>query len=115
MVDHFGRYDPKLGVDDPGFRYLLTTAKTGKVRVKLSAAYCNGSGEPGEGTAKQAAGLLLKAFGPDRLLWGSDWPHTQFEKSVRYEEKRRQLDAWVPDPQQRRKILTEAPARLYGF
>jgi predicted TIM-barrel fold metal-dependent hydrolase len=39
VVDHFGRPDPRLGIDDPGFDYLLSVASTRKVWVKLSAAY----------------------------------------------------------------------------
>jgi predicted TIM-barrel fold metal-dependent hydrolase len=115
VVDHFGRYDPKLGTEDPGFRQLLATAQTRKVWVKLSGAYRNGSGEEGEATAKKAAHLLLEAFGPDRLVWGSDWPHTQFDKAVRYEQTREALDAWVPEPAQRRRILVDTPRQLYGF
>jgi predicted TIM-barrel fold metal-dependent hydrolase len=115
VVDHFGRYDPKLGTEDPGFRYLLTTGSTKNVWVKLSGAYRNGSGEAADATARHAAKLLLDAFGPDHLVWGSDWPHTQFEKTVRYEQTRSQLDAWVPDRAQRRQILIDTPQRLYGF
>jgi predicted TIM-barrel fold metal-dependent hydrolase len=115
VVDHFGRYDETLGVDNPGFHYLLSTAKTGKVWVKLSAPYRNGSGPEGAAMARKAARQLLDSFGPERLVWGSDWPHTQFEKSVRPEELRKELDVWVPDPSQRRIILAETPARLYRF
>jgi len=115
VVDHFGRYDPKLGTDDPGFRYLLTTASTRKVWVKLSGAYRNGDGETAAATAQRAAKLLLDAFGPDHLVWGSDWPHTQFEHTVRYEQTRAELDAWVPDPARRHQILIDTPRRLYGF
>jgi predicted TIM-barrel fold metal-dependent hydrolase len=49
VVDHFGRPDEKLGVDDPGFRYLVTLGRTRKVWVKLSGAYRNGARRPGRG------------------------------------------------------------------
>jgi predicted TIM-barrel fold metal-dependent hydrolase len=110
VVDHFGKPDPALGVKDPGFQFLLGTAGSEQVWVKLSAPY-RSSLE----TAAQAAPLLLERFGPQRLLWGSDWPFTNFEDSVRYEDMRALLDVWVPNPEQRRTILADTPAALYLF
>ena len=115
VVDHFGRPDPRLGVDDPGFRHLLTFGTTRRVWVKLSAAYRNGGDGAGERTARAATPLLRDAFGPDRLLWGSDWPHTQFEKAINPAATRHALDAWLPDLAERRIVLADTPARLFRF
>lgn len=114
VVDHFGR-PGAAGVDDPGFRHLLTLGATGKVWVKLSGAYRNGAQGRGEATALAAMPLLLQAFGAQRLMWGSDWPHTLFERSADYAGQRALLERWVPDPQQRRAVLWDTPARLFGF
>jgi predicted TIM-barrel fold metal-dependent hydrolase len=114
VVDHFGRPDPRLGVDDPGFRYLLETAATGRVWVKLSGAYRIG-GQGGKHAALVAAERLRIAFGPGRLLWGSDWPHTQFEAATSPAAARQALEAWVPDEAERRTILADTPARLFRF
>ena len=84
VVDHFGRPDPELGTDDPGFRYLLSLGETRRVWVRLSGAYRNGDDGRGDAIALAAAPLLQSAFGPERLLWGSDWPHTRFENSVNF-------------------------------
>lgn len=110
VVDHFGKPAAKLGVDDPGFRYLLGLGATRKVWVKLSAPY-RSSNE----IAAAAAPLLRKAFGPERLLWGSDWPHTGFEGKVNYAELLAQLDGWIPDPDERRIVLADTPAQLFRF
>lgn len=110
VIDHFGRPDAGLGIDDPGFRYLLTTADSGNAYVKLSAPY-----RVGAAVADAAAPLLLSAFGPERLLWGSDWPHTQFEAQANARQTRRALDHWVPDRAMRDTILTTTAARLFGF
>lgn len=115
VVDHFGRPDEKLGVDDPGFRYLLTLGRSRRVWVKLSGAYRNGGEGRGEATAIAAVPLLRSAFGLDRLIWGSDWPHTLFEKTADYASQRRLLDAWLPDPEARRVVLQDTPAKLFGF
>lgn len=110
VVDHFGKPATKLGVDDPGFRYLLGLGRSGRVWVKLSAPY-RSSNE----IAAAAAPMLRKAFGPERLLWGSDWPHTGFEGKVKYAELRAQLDGWIPDPDERRIVLADTPAKLFRF
>lgn len=115
VVDHFGRPDPRLGVDDPGFRYLLDAGATSRVWVKLSGAYRNGTDSVGERTATAAADLLGAAFGPERLLWGSDWPHTQFETVASPALARQALDTWLPDEAARRIVLTHTPARLFRF
>jgi predicted TIM-barrel fold metal-dependent hydrolase len=115
VVDHFGRPDPILGVNDPGFRYLLNTAASRRVWVKLSAAYRNGANGAGEQTALAAIPLLRNAFGMERLMWGSDWPHTQFEKSADYDHARALLDSWLPDPEERRIVLVDTPSDLFRF
>lgn len=115
VIDHFGRPDAQQGVDDPGFRHLLSVGTTRRVWVKLSAAYRNGPDGKGEATAIAALPLLLAAFGPDRLMWGSDWPHTLFEKTADYPSQRRQLDQWLPDAAERRAVLVDTPANLFRF
>jgi predicted TIM-barrel fold metal-dependent hydrolase len=115
VVDHFGRPDPELGVDDPGFRYLLQAGASRRVWVKLSGAYRNGANGAGERTALAAIPLLRDAFGMERLVWGSDWPHTQFENSMDYGQSRKMLDIWLPDPEERRKVLADTPASLFRF
>lgn len=113
VVDHFGRPDPASGVDDPGFRYLLTAATSRRVWVKLSGSYRNGAGAVGEKNAEQAVPLLRSAFGVERLLWGSDWPHTQFEQVASYAAVRAQFDRWITSPAERSAILRTTPSALY--
>jgi predicted TIM-barrel fold metal-dependent hydrolase len=115
VVDHFGRPDAKLGVDDPGFRYLLTTGAQRRTFVKISAAYRNGRDGAGEATALKAYPMLRDALGADRLVWGSDWPHTQFETVENYKKNRAFLDAMVTDVAKREAILSKNPAALFRF
>ncbi len=115
VVDHFGRPDPIRGIDEYGFRYLLRAAKSRRLYVKLSAVYRNGANGRGEHVALGAVPLLKDAFGVDRLLWGSDWPHTLFEKDVRYAAQRQLLDKWLPDAAERRVVLADAPWQLFRF
>lgn len=115
VVDHFGRVDPALGVDDPGFRYLLSTGASRLVWVKLSAQYRNGGSEGGAHFARQAWPLLRQHLGTERLLWGSDWPHTQHESMTDYADSWRRFEDLVSDEQDRRLITGQTAAQLFDF
>ncbi len=115
VVDHFGRPDPSAGVDDPGFRFLLAQGRTERVWVKLSAAYRLGGDGRRDRVARRAAPMLRDALGLGRLMWGSDWPHTQFEHVATPLAERRRLDEWFPDFAERRIVSCDTPARLFGF
>jgi predicted TIM-barrel fold metal-dependent hydrolase len=115
VVDHFGRPSAALGIEDPGFRYLLSLGASRQVWVKLSGAYRNGPDGRGEATALAAMPLLLRHFGLERLLWGSDWPHTLFEQSVDYAAQARLLERLLPSEAQRRAVLHQTPAQLFRF
>lgn len=115
VVDHFGRVDPALGVDDPGFRYLLSTGASRQVWVKLSAQYRNGGSEGGAHFARQAWPLLRRHLGTDRLLWGSDWPHTQHESMTSYADSWRRFETLVSDEDDRRRITGDTAAQLFQF
>ncbi|MDQ2187458.1 amidohydrolase family protein [Alcaligenaceae bacterium A4P071] len=113
VVDHFGRPDPRQGVDDPGFAYLLTQAASGHVWVKLSAAYRNWTGADALAQSAHAARLLLGAFGAERLVWGSDWPHTEHREVTDFDTCRQQLDDWITPAAERRAILGATAAHLF--
>lgn len=115
VVDHFGRPGAALGVDDPGFRYLLSLAGSRRVWIKLSGAYRNGGNGRGEATALAAMPLLREHFGLERLLWGSDWPHTLFEKTVDYGTQKKLLEQLLPSAAERRVVLHQTPAQLFRF
>ncbi len=106
-VDHFGRPDPRAGADDPGFRALLSLAGHPLLWVKLSGPY-RFAQDPGP-----FAAALFEAFGGERLLWGRDWPWTQHEAGHDYAAGLSWLEDWVPDREQRRRVLGANAARLY--
>lgn len=115
VVDHFGRPDEHRGVEDSGFRYLLGLGSSRKVWVKLSASYRNGASGVGDATAAKAVPLLKAAFGLDRLVWGSDWPHTLFETKADYGKQRNLLAEWLPEAMDRVQVLQHSPSKLFGF
>lgn len=109
VVDHFGSPDPREGVRCPGFVALLRALVEGRAWVKLSAPYRLGGADP-----SAYARRLLEA-GPERLLWGSDWPWTQHDAGLTYGATHDWLEAWVPDVTARRRIEWDTPARLFRF
>ena len=115
VVDHFGRPGTQPTAADAGFNWLLTAADTGQVWVKLSAAYRNWLPAAAGPAAHDAAQALLKAFGAGRLLWGSDWPHTQHRETTCFEAAHAALSDWVHDANARRRILVDTPAQLFQF
>ena len=115
VVDHFGRPDPALGTSDPGFHFLLRQAESGRVWVKLSAPYRNWPASACAASGRLAARLLLEAYPPERLMWGSDWPHTEHRHLASYSAATQWLDAWIDDPAQRRVLLADTPLRLFQF
>jgi predicted TIM-barrel fold metal-dependent hydrolase len=109
VVDHFGRPDPAKGVQCDGFQAMLRAVERGRTWVKLSGGYRQ---EP-PAAAVTYARELLKHAGPERLVWGSDWPFAAFEDKVRYRDTIDALAEWVPDGAARRIIGGETPLVLY--
>jgi predicted TIM-barrel fold metal-dependent hydrolase len=114
VLDHVGSVRPSEGIDQPGFRALLALLETGRCWVKLSAAYRVAEAPP-YAEMKPFVDVML-ATNPERLLWGSDWPHVAFKGTMpNTTDLLDQLLTWVPDDAQRTRILVDNPARLYGF
>lgn len=113
VLDHYALPDPRLGVTDPGFQSVLKLGATRNVWVKISAPYRNGPA--GESFAREAYPLLRSAYGLDRLLWGSDWPHTQFESHITYDKMWAFVDVLLPDAADRKQVLVDTPAKLFRF
>jgi predicted TIM-barrel fold metal-dependent hydrolase len=113
VIPHYGMFDRTLGpARDPGFKVLLESAKSRNVWVVMCGAY-----RVGPERARVATPMLLDAFGPDRLMWASDWPHTDtgLNRVTTYPQTLKWFEEWVPDKPTRQTILVETPSRLYGF
>ncbi|HEV2572891.1 MAG TPA: amidohydrolase family protein [Beijerinckiaceae bacterium] len=98
VIDHFGRPTPGLGINSAGFQAVLRSIESGNTWVKASAAFRI---EPAQDCPLFAA-TLLKHAGPERLLWGSDWPFAAFEDKVTYAQTLERYAAHFPDEAVRR-------------
>jgi len=116
VIDHMGHMSASKGVDDPGFRSLLSLVKDGGAWVKLSGPYrMTARGHTPYADVAGLARTLIDAA-PDRMLWASDWPHPFVQIAMPNDgELLDMLANWAPDPKVRQKILVDNPARLYGF
>jgi len=115
IVDHMLNIPAARGVGDPNFQALLRLVGDGHAYVKVSAAYRLSDRFPDYPDAKPFHDALLRA-NPERLMWGTDWPHPSIPDKVMPDDGHL-LDlfhAWTSDEQMRRKILVETPARLFG-
>jgi predicted TIM-barrel fold metal-dependent hydrolase len=127
VFDHFGGAQAPLGTQQPGFDALTHLVRTGKAYVKISGAYRSSTRGPDYADAAPLAKALIAA-NPRRILWGTDWPHpdsspvagrksTDVAPLLQIDDGRllNQLPIWVAEAAQRKLILVDNPAQLYGF
>ena len=127
VFDHFGGARASLGISQPGFDRLVNLIRSGKAYVKISAAYRSSDQPPDYSDVTPLAQALIAA-NPQRVLWGTDWPHPDSSRVpgrrafdiaplLQIDDGRlfNQLPVWAPDENVRKMILVENPARLYGF
>jgi predicted TIM-barrel fold metal-dependent hydrolase len=112
-VAHMGMFLAKEGPQQPGFQQFLDYLRSGdRCWVKFTGTY-RMSVTPGFTDAAPMARALIGAV-PDRIIWGSDFPHLSFADKVGSVELFNLLGQWS-DEAQRRKILVDNPQRLFGF
>lgn len=104
VFDHFGSPTEPEGLSGRGFQAVIAAVRRGEVWVKLSAPY-----RIPHPDLRAFAQALLDAGGPGCLLWGSDWPWVSHAATVRYPDCLAGLQAWVPDPGLRARILCLNP------
>jgi predicted TIM-barrel fold metal-dependent hydrolase len=126
VFDHFAGIAAGTPLDDPRVQAVRALLADGPAYVKLSAPYRVGGGsEEGAATLTALAHHLVESR-PDRLLWGSDWPHTNREAGKATHEVSRYrdiapsrlqagIDDWLPTSALRQQVLVDNPARLYAF
>lgn len=115
VVDHAGRPVPTRGLGQPGFRALLRLVDAGRTCVKLSGAVRFSQKPWPHADVDRYIAKLLEVAGPERLVWGSDWPFLRIDRRVDYGPHLAQLARWVPVARARRRILVDTPAALFGF
>jgi 2-pyrone-4,6-dicarboxylate lactonase len=123
VIDHLARVDPADGLSQPAFQLLLHLLKNDRCWVKVSGAdkLCKSGvhsyqGLPYIDVVPFARAAIAAA--PDRVIWGTDWPHSNNfapGKTPNDGDLTDLLFEFAPDEKIRKKILVDNPARLYGF
>jgi predicted TIM-barrel fold metal-dependent hydrolase len=106
VIDHFGTPDPEKRLQCEGFKNILRCVQNGRTWVKLSGGF-----RRDREAAQAYARELIRAAGPERLVWGSDCPFAGFEGKVSYQDTIDDFLAWVP-PDMRHIIGCETPLKL---
>jgi len=112
---HMGLFQARDGVAQSGFRRLLDLLRHGNGHcwVKFTGVY-RMSVAPGFEDAAPMARALIETS-PDRIIWGSDFPHVSFADRVGSIQLFNLLGRWAPDEAIRRKILVDNPQQLFKF
>jgi 2-pyrone-4,6-dicarboxylate lactonase len=115
VFDHMGRMPTSAGIGNSGFQSLLKLLRERRCWCKLSGANRMGNPTPPYHGVTPFARALVDAAA-DRLVWGSDWPHVREPGAIPNDgDMLNLLGQWVPDENLRNAILSDNPARLYGF
>lgn len=114
VFDHMARLPPEAGPDHPAFAVVARLLQAGRAWVKLSGAYLNTrSGPPYPEAGRMARAFLREA--PERLVWGSDWPHVTEAHKPDDALLLDLLAEWAGSAAATDRILVANPATLYGF
>lgn len=116
VLDHLARVPVQATAQDKRLEVLSRMLSTGRTWVKLSAPYLESrEGRPAYGDCEPLVRTLVRAA-PERLVWGSDWPHPSEQANLPDDlDLLQSLSGWIPDSTVRHRILVSNPARLYGF
>jgi predicted TIM-barrel fold metal-dependent hydrolase len=115
VFGHLGYVPTTEGTGTAGFKAMLRLMRDGKAWVKLTAPYRLTLSHMPYADVDEAARILVDVA-PERLLWGSDWPHVFIKSPIPNDGDLLDLFAhWVPDEATRRRILVGNPAELYDF
>ncbi|MDP9651081.1 amidohydrolase family protein [Paraburkholderia caledonica] len=127
VLDHFAGLDASASLDQPGFPMVLDLLRSGRIYIKISGPYYSSDDLPDYRNIAPFARALVAA-NPERILWGSDWPHpgsapVAGRKPTDVAPPRdiddggglNRLAEWVPDASTRTLILVDNPQRLFGF
>jgi predicted TIM-barrel fold metal-dependent hydrolase len=112
VIDHMGRVEATAGTEQPAFRALLELAKRENCWIKACGA--ERISLPPYAAAVPIARALVEAI-PDRVLWGTDFPHPNLKHEADEADLVDLIPQFAVTAEAQRKLLVDNPARLYGF
>jgi predicted TIM-barrel fold metal-dependent hydrolase len=118
VFDHLGRIPQPAGINHPSYRVVLGLVDKGRAWVKVSGAYHDTKVGPRSYADTSAVGNAFVKAAPERVVWGSDWPHPTVKEQADKPDDAVLFDllaGWAPDERTLRRVLVDNPAILYGF
>ncbi len=114
MIDHCGRPNLADGLNAPGMQALAHLGRSGRCVVKLSGfSKFSQEGYPFD-DARAHVEFAMRAFGPERCIWASDWPHLRADYRLDYGTLLTLAERWFT-PDECRQMMWDAPAKLLGW
>jgi 2-pyrone-4,6-dicarboxylate lactonase len=117
VFGHLGYVKTEKGMATPGFQALLRLLRDGRAWVKFTGAYRISSQVLPHADTNAFAHALTETA-PDRIVWGTDWPHVMTKWMIPMPNDGAIADLlldWIPDAALRARVLADNPAKLYGF
>lgn len=118
VIDHLGKFLTPVRVESREFQALLKLIDRGNCYVKLAAFYETSQiGGPGFDDVAPLARALI-AHAPERVIWGTNWPHLMATDAAGYPNDAALLDLawdWIGSDENRHRVFVDNPARLYNF
>lgn len=118
VIDHVGKFMPPVKPDSEAFNTLLSLLDRGNCYVKVAGFYeFSAQGSP----LYDDVGVLVRALvkhAPERVIWGSNWPHLMAKTESQCPDDMQLLDLvgeWLGGESQIKQVFVDNPARLYGF
>ncbi|GAA4322293.1 amidohydrolase [Pigmentiphaga soli] len=115
VIDHFAKIRTSEGLSSPAFQALLRLLRRDNCYAKLMGPYFISDRAPGYPDIVPFARAMVEAA-PDRVLWGTDWPHPSAREQMPDDGVLADLLLeWAGSRAQRDRMLVDNPQRLYGF
>jgi D-galactarolactone isomerase len=115
VIDHFGRIPQPQGLQHPAVDVINRLLDKGNTWVKISSSYQDSkTGAPGYADVGEVAKAYVKRA-PERMLWGTDWPHPGQANMPNDANMLDLLADWTPNDAVRQRILVRNPEALFGF
>jgi len=113
VLEHLGMPPAERGVESPEFRFVLDCLASGRCWVKLSPRFSKEPVLPFADVVPFVRAVVERA--PERLLWGTDWPHPNYFAPMPNDADLVDLlGTWIPDPATLERVLVDNPAALFG-
>ena len=112
VIDHMGRVDASLGIEQPAFKALLELVRMPSCWVKVSGS--ERISKPPYDAALPFARALIEAS-PERVLWGTDFPHPNLAIPADEADLVDLLPQFATTSEVLHRLLGDNPTRLYGF